>query len=111
MMILEWSPLGKAQDEESILAWTMQEHENLDIVMEEAEGRRRQDDAKRMKKEDTEVLEDDTDYDDVKIDETDQETYFEEWVVREVTELGYNVNTSDWVRMISRMFSVGPGMT
>ena len=48
-----------------------------------------------MKKEDFEVFEDDTDYDDVKIDESDQETNFEECVVREVTELGYNVNTSD----------------
>ena len=41
-----------------------------------------------MKKEDFEVFEDDTDYDDVKIDESDQETKFEECVVREVTELG-----------------------
>ena len=35
MMILEWSPLSKAQDEDFILTWIMQEHKNLDIVMKE----------------------------------------------------------------------------
>jgi hypothetical protein len=42
MMILEWKPLGKAQDEDSLLTWIMQEYENLDIVMKEAEDRGRQ---------------------------------------------------------------------
>ena len=42
------------------------------------------------------MLEDDGSDGDVNIDETDQEVEFEEWVVREVTELGYDVNTSDW---------------
>ena len=49
MMILEWKPLGKAQDEDSILTWIMQEYENLDIVMKEAEDRGRQINTKDMR--------------------------------------------------------------
>ena len=92
-MLFDWNPLGRAKEEESILNWMMQEYEHLDIVMDEAEGRRRQDDAKMMEEDDTKVFEYDID-DDMKIDETEQEINFEE--VREVTELGYDVDTSDW---------------
>ena len=71
MMILEWSHIGKALDEDSILTCMIQEYENLDNVMKEAEVRRRKDDTKGMKNEGTKVLEDDSNDGDVNIDETD----------------------------------------
>jgi hypothetical protein len=76
MMIMEWKPLGKALDEDSILTWIMQEYENLDIVMKEAEDRGRQINTKDMRNDGNKVLEDDGCDGDVNIDETDQEVEF-----------------------------------
>ena len=99
-IMLEWTPLGRAQDEESVLRWMMEEYENLDVIMEEAEDRerRRQDDT--MRKGDTESMKDD-DKDAMKTEEFEYpgmglEVSFEEWVVGEMAELGYDVDTGDW---------------